>query len=84
MPPEAPDVVEDILLWRVDVLVRRRIEPDRMGRDPEGARPVAGPRPSFVVVSIVSTDRFSPAIRRSPPGAGNWFWRSLEDVVILL
>ena len=74
MAPEAPDVVEDMLLCRVDVLWRRTIEPERMGRGPEEVRaaPVA-PRPSFIDVSIAATERLSVIALPVPPGAGNWF-----------
>lgn len=72
--PGVPDVVEETLLWRVDTLVRLRIDPDRIGRVPEVIRLVEGPRVSFDDVSIASIGRFSPVIWRSPPpGAGNLF-----------
>jgi hypothetical protein len=58
--PDAPDVVEDKLLWRVEVLCLRRIDPALTGRVPDGTRPAAVGRPSFTDEFIVSTDRFAP------------------------
>jgi hypothetical protein len=74
MAPEAPDVVEEILLCRVDVLWRRAIEPDRTGRGPVEVRAAAVvPRPSFIEVSIEPVDRLSVRLLPVPPAAGNWF-----------
>ena len=63
--PDAPVVVDDMAFWRVDVLCRRNIDPDRTGRVPVGARVVMGGRPSVETASIVSS--FGPVA-----GATNW------------
>jgi hypothetical protein len=84
MAPDAPDVVEEMLLCRVDVLCRRTIDPDRMGRGPVDALAATAPRPSLVGGSIAGTARFSPSILPEPPGKGNWFWRSLDETEMLL
>lgn len=74
MAPDGPDVVEEILPCRVDVLCRRSNDPERMGRDPvDGLEAAAAPRPSYSGVSMVSTDRFSPTVFPSPLAAERWF-----------
>ena len=82
--PAAPDVVEDILLCRVDVLCLRKIEPDRMGRAPDGALLNVVTRPSFTDVSIASWESFPPIEPRSPPDIENWLDRSFEEPFMLL
>jgi hypothetical protein len=62
MGPDPPEVVEEILLCRVDVLCRRTIDPDRRGRGPDTALTVAVPRPSLLDASIGSTWRIPPII----------------------
>jgi hypothetical protein len=84
MDPDAPDVVEEMLLCRVDVLCRRTIDPDRMGRGPVDVLAATAPRASLVGGSIAGTARLSPSILLEPPGRGNWFWRSLDETEMLL
>lgn len=88
MAPDAPDVVDEILLCRVevDVLCRRAIEPERIGLGPIEPRAAdVAPRPSFVGLSVDATEgRLSVIILLVPPGAGNWFWRSFDEVEMLL
>lgn len=83
MAPDAPDVVEDTLLCRVDVLSRRTMDPERTGRGPVEVRVATAPRPSLTGGSIAATGRLS-AVILLVPLAENGFWRSLEDVEMLL
>jgi hypothetical protein len=72
MAPEAADVVEEMLLCRVDVLCRLTNEPERMGRGPvEVLAAAVAPRPSFIGVFVAAAGSFSVIVLLVPPGAGN-------------
>ena len=82
--PDAAEVVEEILLFRVEVLCRRSIDPALAGRGPETARTPAAPLPSFEA-SIAPTGRFSPVTAvLSVSTVGNSVEKSFEAALILL
>jgi hypothetical protein len=66
MAPDAPDVVDETLLCRVDVLSRRTMDPERTGRGPVEVRVATAPRPSLAGGSIAATGRLSAVILLGP------------------
>jgi hypothetical protein len=73
MAPEAPEVVDEMLLCRVDVLCLRSREAVLAGRGPVTPRPAAVPFPSV----MASMGRLPPILVR--PTAGYCVVKSLED-----
>ena len=58
---DVADVVEELMLCRVEVLCRRSNDPALVGRGPDTARVPAAPRDSFEA-SIASAGHFAPTI----------------------
>lgn len=56
--PEAPEVVEDTLLWRVEVLCRLNIEFVLAGLGPVGPRPGTDPLFSVIAEGVGSMGLF--------------------------
>lgn len=81
--PEAPDVVEDTLLCRVEVLCRRKIELVLAGLGPVGPRPTTEVLASVIVVFVASVGFFSPVIFGSTMAVRSKL-KSLDAVAILL
>lgn len=81
--PEAPEVVEDTLLWRVEVLCLLKIEFVLAGLGPVGTRPPIDPLFSVIVEGVGSAGLFSADTFGSIVDARSKL-KSLEAVAMLL
>lgn len=74
--PDAPEMVEELLGCRLDVLGLRKIEPDLPGRFATGGMPERAPPPPFCVApgrsaAFLSTMPRASRMLPSPVGEGN-------------